>query len=230
MARLREILNLEFSGDVAFSVMDLVELGVFLVLAGLLGLYLRFIYNRCSRSLSDTDSTARVFPLLTIVTAAVIAVVKSSLALSLGLVGALSIVRFRAAIKEPEELVYLFLSIAVGLCLGTQQLLLAVVLVVVVTIFAVVMRYLTGEKRTGRLLLTLTGDADRFRDLVDNLLPRIDSFMNEMALQRFDVQEDQGQLRVVLAKADSAQQRSLLETLQKNLPEYEISLVNLDVL
>ena len=230
MARLREILKLEFSGDVAFSVMDLVELGVFLVLAGLLGLYLRFIYNRCSRSLSDTDSTARVFPLLIIVTAAVIAVVKSSLALSLGLVGALSIVRFRAAIKEPEELVYLFLSIAVGLCLGTQQLLLAVVLVVVVTIFAVVMRYLTGEKRTGRLLLTLTGDADRFRDLVDNLLPRIDSFMNEMALQRFDVQEDQGQLRVVLAKADSAQQRSLLETLQKNLPEYEISLVNLDVL
>ena len=51
----------------------------------------------------------------------VIAVVKSSLALSLGLVGALSIVRFRTPIKEPEELAYIFLAIALGLCLGADQ-------------------------------------------------------------------------------------------------------------
>ena len=50
----------------------------------------------------------------------VIMVVKNSLALSLGLVGALSIVRFRAAIKEPEELVYLFLIIAAGLGCGAN--------------------------------------------------------------------------------------------------------------
>ena len=50
----------------------------------------------------------------------IITVVKSSLALSLGLVGALSIVRFRAAIKEPEELAYLFLTIAIGLALGRE--------------------------------------------------------------------------------------------------------------
>jgi len=49
-------------------------------------------------------------------------IVKSSLALSLGLVGALSIVRFRAAIKEPEELIYLFLIIAIGLGCGANQL------------------------------------------------------------------------------------------------------------
>ena len=49
-------------------------------------------------------------------------IVKTSLALSLGLVGALSIVRFRAAIKEPEELVYLFLIIAIGLGCGANQL------------------------------------------------------------------------------------------------------------
>ena len=51
----------------------------------------------------------------------VITIVKSSLALSLGLVGALSIVRFRAAIKDPEELVYLFLVIATGLGCGAGQ-------------------------------------------------------------------------------------------------------------
>ncbi len=51
----------------------------------------------------------------------IISIIKSSLALSLGLVGALSIVRFRAAIKEPEELSYLFLAIAIGLGLGADQ-------------------------------------------------------------------------------------------------------------
>ena len=52
---------------------------------------------------------------------------KSSLALSLGLVGALSIVRFRTPIKEPEELAYLFISIAMGLGLGANQILATVV-------------------------------------------------------------------------------------------------------
>ena len=51
----------------------------------------------------------------------IITIVKSSLALSLGLVGALSIVRFRAAIKEPEELAFLFLCIAIGIGLGAAQ-------------------------------------------------------------------------------------------------------------
>ena len=89
---LKKVQGLEGADEVA---LDFVNLAIFLVLAGLLGLYVRYLYNRCSRSLSDTDSTGSVFPLLTVVTAAVITVVKSSLALSLGLVGALSIVRFR---------------------------------------------------------------------------------------------------------------------------------------
>ena len=56
-----------------------------------------------------------ILPILSSIIFLVILVVKSSLALSLGLVGALSIVRFRTPIKEPEELIYLFLSIAIGL-------------------------------------------------------------------------------------------------------------------
>ena len=88
-----------------------------LMMAGVMALLVRFLFRRFSVSASGTDSISRVFPLLAIITTAIIAVVKSSLALSLGLVGALSIVRFRAAIKEPEELVYLFLCIAIGLAL-----------------------------------------------------------------------------------------------------------------
>mgnify|MGYP004005918605 CR=1 FL=1 len=65
----------------------------------------------------------------------VISIVKSSLALSLGLVGALSIVRFRAAIKEPEELSYLFLNIAIGLGFGADQKLATIIGFVFVLLF-----------------------------------------------------------------------------------------------
>jgi len=210
--------------------MALGELVMYLMLAGLLGFYLRYLYNQCSRSVSDTDATARVFPLLIIVTAAVMAVVQNSIALSLGLIGALSIVRFRAAIKEPEELVYLFLCIASGLCLGSQQPWLAMVLVCVASVFAVLMRFLTAEKASGRLLLTLTGASDQFQDMDGSLLPKLEAATGNVSVQRFDLQEDHGQLRVVLGKANASQQRSLLSTLQKELPGYQVSLVNLDVL
>jgi hypothetical protein len=69
-----------------------------------------------------------IIPVLSTVVFLVIIVVKSSLALSLGLVGALSIVRFRTPIKEPEELVYLFLAIAIGLGYAAGQILITTII------------------------------------------------------------------------------------------------------
>ena len=92
-----------------------------LVLAALLGVILGQAYIRFGQSLSNRRLFARNFLLLTVTTTLIISIVKSSLALSLGLVGALSIVRFRAAIKEPEELAFLFLAIAIGLGLAPDR-------------------------------------------------------------------------------------------------------------
>jgi hypothetical protein len=74
-------------------------------MSGLMALYVRLLYRKFEASASDADSITRVFRLLTLVTIGVISVVMSSMALSLGLVAAFSIVRFRSAIKELEELV-----------------------------------------------------------------------------------------------------------------------------
>lgn len=82
---------------------------------------LAWFYIRYGKSLSNRYRLANNFVLISVTTTLIIAIVKSSLALSLGLVGALSIVRFRSAIKEPEELAYLFLSIALGLGFGANQ-------------------------------------------------------------------------------------------------------------
>jgi uncharacterized membrane protein YhiD involved in acid resistance len=100
---------------------DLPSFAVNLALAALLAWILSRVYVRFGESLSNRRQFGRNFVLVATTTVLIISIVKSSLALSLGLVGALSIVRFRAAIKEPEELAYLFLNIAIGLGLGADQ-------------------------------------------------------------------------------------------------------------
>tara|TARA_A100000164_G_scaffold147565_1_gene131011 strand:- start:316 stop:1026 length:711 start_codon:yes stop_codon:yes gene_type:complete len=94
-----------------------------LLCAAILSFFVQLFYIKYSSSLSNKKEFSKNFVILGVTTTIVIMIVKSSLALSLGLVGALSIVRFRAAIKEPEELVYLFLIIAIGLGCGANQLL-----------------------------------------------------------------------------------------------------------
>lgn len=101
-----------------------ISIGTFiinLIITAVLSYLLGLLYSRFGNSLSNRRSFSKNFVLLAITTMIVITIVKSSLALSLGLVGALSIVRFRAAIKEPEELSYLFLNIAIGLGMGADQ-------------------------------------------------------------------------------------------------------------
>ena len=97
------------------------EFSVNLILAAILGIILGFLYVKFGTSFSNRKTFSKNFPLLTMTTMFIITIVKSSLALSLGLVGALSIVRFRAAIKEPEELTFLFVAISIGLGLGAGQ-------------------------------------------------------------------------------------------------------------
>ena len=88
--------------------MNPVEFIIKLILSSLLGYLLGYLYINYGKSFSNRLDISYIFPMLSIVTMLIITVVKSSLALSLGLVGALSIVRFRTPIKEPEELNYLF--------------------------------------------------------------------------------------------------------------------------
>lgn len=98
-----------------------------IISSAICGYLVKLTYDRYGRSLNNRSNFSNNFVLLCIVTALVIIIVKHSLALSLGLIGALSIVRFRAAIKEPEELTYLFLVISLGLCFGANQFLIGYV-------------------------------------------------------------------------------------------------------
>ena len=143
------------------------EIGLFgfilnLVITAFLAHILSIIYVRYGNTISNRHNFARNFVLLAVTIMIVITIVKSSLALSLGLVGALSIVRYRTAIKEPEELAYTFLTIAIGLGMGADQIevtmtafLLLVVIIIIRKRFdnqkiEYVNIRISGEKKTRR--------------------------------------------------------------------------------
>ena len=96
---------------------------------------LKYVYEKKSISLSSKYQLSSIIPILSATTYLVILIVKSSLALSLGLVGALSIVRFRTPVKEPEDLVYLFLSIAIGIGFGAFQIFSTLIVFLIIIIF-----------------------------------------------------------------------------------------------
>lgn len=98
-----------------------------LVLAFLLGLGIFFVYKKTYRGVAYSSSFGVTLVALTLITTLVILAVTSNVVLSLGMVGALSIVRFRAAIKEPLDIAFLFWSIAVGIVLAAGMIPLAVI-------------------------------------------------------------------------------------------------------
>ena len=119
-----------------------------ILLSFLLSLIVKFTYIKVGRALNDKDYFSDTFIQLAIITTLVITVIKFSLALSLGLVGALSIVRFRAAIKEPEELVYLFFIIAIGLANGANQFLLSIIATLIIIVFLFLRNFLKNRKNS----------------------------------------------------------------------------------
>lgn len=120
---------------------EVTEFAINIIIAALLGFLLSRIYIRFGSTLSNRTRFSSNFVLITMTTMTIITIVKSSLALSLGLVGALSIVRFRAAIKDPEELSYLFLTICIGLGLGADQRKITLVMfAIIVTVIVITKR------------------------------------------------------------------------------------------
>ncbi|MDH4318411.1 MAG: DUF4956 domain-containing protein [Desulfobulbaceae bacterium] len=107
---------------------DILQTLVSFIICVVMSFVLRKFYINLSYSLSGKHHIGSILPILSSVVFIVIVVVKTSLALSLGLVGALSIVRFRTPVKEPEDLVYLFLAIALGLGYGAGHILLTTLL------------------------------------------------------------------------------------------------------
>jgi len=125
---------------------DFFNFFIAIFLSLILSIMVKFTYKKVGRALNDKDYFSDTFIPLCMITTLVITVIKFSLALSLGLVGALSIVRFRAAIKEPEELVYLFFVISIGLANGANQFVLSVIATLLIISFLLLRHFLISKR------------------------------------------------------------------------------------
>ncbi len=117
----------------------------------LIALYLFLVYRLITKNAFYSKEYNIAMVAMAIVTAGIILAMQSSLVISLGMVGALSIVRFRTAIKEPIDLLFLFWSIGTGIICGAGLYKVAVILAVCVTIAIAILK-LIPESRTGQLL------------------------------------------------------------------------------
>ena len=139
-----------------------VNLTIDIITCTILSLLVAKFYVKYGNALSNRKKFSQNFVPLALTTMAIMIIVKPSIALSLGLVGALSIVRFRAAIKDPEELTYLFLIIGIGLATGADQPLIAIIIIVFVLLFLTTSKFFSREKvfrESGRSYINIQIDS-----------------------------------------------------------------------
>lgn len=209
----------EFSNNVPLG-----EFLVNLLVATLLTGLLRLFFIHFGSAVSNRRRFANNFLPLALGTLLIIMIVKSSIALSLGLVGALSIVRFRAAIKDPEELVYLFMTIGIGLACGANQPLLAAISIVLILAIIYVSKRLHGQATpaSGRLFINITTDVNDLNAITQLLvqhlayveLKRMDTLEQGLDLAfvgRADTPEQLNSLQLALRQVSPATRLSILE-------------------
>jgi uncharacterized membrane protein YhiD involved in acid resistance len=183
---MNEIIDL----NLIYSDQDILEFFVLLLWAIGLSLLVRAYYVHFLHKVVGMSSISNIIPLIAITTFLVIMIVKSSLALSLGLVGALSIVRFRAPIKDPMELTFIFMAIAIGIGLGAAKPEITA-LTIIIALVVDMIRQRLGKKqhKEQTLLLEFSRSAEPGSEMV-RAVDVLKQFDNRVGLTRVDIGED----------------------------------------
>ena len=212
--------------SINFSLLDLIiNFAIGAVLLGLISIH--YSYSAKKRLLRK--DIALSLPVIGLTTLLVITVVKSSLALSLGLVGALSIVRFRTPIKEPEELAYIFMAISVGLCLGADQREAAIAGILIILISFSVYCQFSSKEKTDSSNLILTFHTPTGKDSA-NLLSEITGYLSarakEVNIRRIDDQSDQFSLTCIANFKELDDIEAFLAECRSKFPNSKITLID----
>lgn len=198
-----------------------------LLLAVLLCYLLGQIYIRFGRSLSNRATLARNFVVIGATTMLIITIVKSSLALSLGLVGALSIVRFRTAIKEPEELAYLFLTIAVGLGMGADQRLVTILGFSLISL-VISMKGLISSKSGKSNLYLIVRSSGSQKISLERMTEALREHCTALDLKRFDETANSVEVAYQVSFDDYRQLEKAKQAVQSHGDSIEVSFVDND--
>lgn len=164
-----EIFKKSFLEGYSGSDMSASQIILALVITCVIAVYIFFVYRTLTRKTFYSKNFAIALVGLAIITSAVIITIQSSIVVSLGMVGALSIVRFRTAIKEPMDLVFLFWSISIGIICGAGLAEIAVIASIVITVILFVLDALPVAKAPMILIVnseTSEGQSDAILGVV----------------------------------------------------------------
>lgn len=136
-----------------------------MVITILIALYIYAIYRLCSNKNFYSKDFNKTLAIMSVITAAIVLAMQSNLVISLGMVGALSIVRFRNAVKNPLDLLFLFWSISVGIICGASLYQVAIIMSLAVTVLLLLLEVVKPPKAPYLLVLNGTN-----KDMEENLM------------------------------------------------------------
>ena len=189
-----------------------------------LALALQWHFKRYGSTLSNKQEFSKIFIALILTTTLIITIVKSSLALSLGLVGALSIVRFRTPIKEPEELVYLFLAIGIGLGLGAGQTVITVVSSAI--IFGTTAYFCTRQSPYSSDNVYLSIGVDGGMTAIDTIHDIVNNNIMDGNLRRMEISDNATEVSYMISISDFSQISKLTAEIREKDPSARVSFVD----
>ena len=200
-----------------------------LVIGLLVSILIKTHYRKFGSTITNREEFSNIFPFILLTTILIITVVKSSLALSLGLVGALSIVRFRTPIKEPEELAYLFICIAAGLGFGANQTVLTLISILFILISVSVIRFKSRNKVEKNMYLTI--ELSETQNIEKNeISKKINSILSEelknFDLRQLDVKDNFFQATYIIAIDDVTMLENSIAKLNKSFPKISINYID----
>lgn len=206
------------------SAIGFIELFMKLLLSTTLGLIMSFGYMKFSNQITPSRKYYSYITILAIIVTIIIAVVKGSLALSLGLVGALSIVRFRTAVKEPNELLAFFAAIAIGISVGSDQYKVAILTSFFILGFYYIAHLFKSKKITEELtiLSIRTSSKDSLIAIIDNVKNSIDK---SFVVKSTSVGGEKIDLLLEVSSLSLNELENLQKTLSKEHPTSEFTLL-----
>ncbi len=184
-----------------------------------------YIISKSTRIIVDTSQYLPMFLMLIPGMILIITIIKSSIALSLGLVGALSIVRFRTPIKEPEELLYIFIAIAVGLGLGANQIFPTLISFAVIVLIMLPYAFDKNRKiKNNSIFVDIVLFKDKNEKISFEYIKNFfESRKNLFKTKRIYQNEDRLEVLLELSKPNNKIFDELTNQLKKDSIKYEIS-------
>jgi hypothetical protein len=193
-----------------------------------LAVMLAWLISKSTRLVVDTTQYLPLFLLLIPTMILIITIIKSSIALSLGLVGALSIVRFRTPVKEPEELAYIFIAIAICLGLGANQVLPTIIgfsVVAIVLIPSMFNRLKGTRNHSSYIDIILETDENTPVDM-HAFSQMLDGMSLKYRLKRVTEISGRHEITLQLSKMDMSAYEQLKKKLYADYKSVEISIID----